>query len=128
MGPFDYEAADDAEVIDGQVTARQETAQQFVSPEQQYPDAPDFNPPQISQDYGPDASQAYDPSYPGVDVTGIIDSGVQLATAPGTSSIWFFMRLGVFGYIALDDEAPGLARLAAFALAAKEVLTAAQGY
>lgn len=118
MRSFDGE--EDAQVVDGQVTGRSEPQPAFrpvgTGPIYTVQGQP-MNPSQ----------QAYQQAYgPGIDVTGLVDLGVGVATDPRSRALALFVKIPLLGYVALSSKMPALVRLGAAALAVMEALEVAQ--
>lgn len=128
-----YGDVEDAQIIDGTVTARQDAAQTdpFVAATQAAQQS--FDPQQAAQQaqaYGPDSSNYYDSGgyvdpTTGVDVTGIVDAGVGMAMNPRSRNIALFVKVPLLAYVALHEDLPGLVRLTAAVLGVMEALEAA---
>lgn len=128
-----FRGEEEAEVVDGTVTQRQEKGYQtdpVYQPAEQATQGRIYEVDQ-SQQYTPDASQQYDPSQytpagSGVDLTGLVDAGVGLASDPKNRTLALLVKVPVFAYVALSDRMPGVVRLAAAALGVMEALEAVQ--
>lgn len=99
-----FEGEEDAEVVEGQVTGRSE--------------GPRFVPPVQARGRIYEAQPEYNAA--GIDVTGLVDAGVGLATDPRSRTVALFVKVPLLAYVALHHKMPALVRLAALGLAVVE--------
>jgi hypothetical protein len=111
---------EEAQIVEGQVVARTEPRQPMFRPAEQR--GPIY---QVDPQYRPDYYQsAADGS--GIDLTGLVDTGVSFASDPKSRSIAKLLSLPLFTYVALSGKMPPLVRIAALALGVIEALEIAQ--
>lgn len=116
-----FRGEEDAQIVEGQVTARTGPQPAFRPAEQRGPIY------EVDPSYRPDPyQQAQYPDGSGIDLTGLVDTGVTFASDPTSRSIAKLLSLPLFTYVALSGKMPPLIRLAALALGVMDALEIAQ--
>ena len=105
-----FRGEEDAEIVDGQVTARQESPLRPAESQRQ-------------QIYQVDPSYV-DPQGQGFDATGALDVGVGFATDSRARTIALLVKVPLFAYVALNGKLPPIVRLVAAGLGVMEALEA----
>lgn len=116
-----FRGEEDAQIVEGQVTARLEPQPVYRPAEQRGPIY------EVDPSYRPDPYQsAQYPAGDGLDLTGLVDTGVTLASDPKSRTLALLVKVPLLAYVALSDKMPPLVRLAALALGAMEALEISQ--
>lgn len=116
-----FRGEEDAEIIDGEVTGRSEPqVQQWISAAQPGVQQIPMDPNVIAG-----APGGYTPG-PGVDLTGLIDVGVNFASQQQTRSLALLVKVPLFAYVAMHRKMPVVVRLGAAAFGVMEFLEALQ--
>ncbi len=110
----------DGPIVDGHVTARQESAQ---SAGPKYSPAGNPRIYNVEQSYDPYfGTQAVDPG--GFDITGLVDVGMSAAADPRVRGLSTLIKVPLLTYVALNSKLPPIIRLGAVVLGVLEVLPA----
>jgi hypothetical protein len=114
-----FRGEEEAQIVEGQVVARADAHPAFRPAEQRGPIY------EVDPTYQADPYQSA--QYPGgIDLTGLVDTGVTFASNPTSRSIAKLLSLPLFTYVALSGRMPPLIRLAALALGVMDALEIAQ--
>lgn len=117
-----FQGEEDADIIDGEVVGRSEPqVQQWQGRSTPGPQQIPVDPYVVAGDPG----GGYAPA-PGIDLTGLVDVGVNFASQQQTRSLALLVKVPLFAYVALHRKMPLAVRLGAAAFGVMEFLEALQ--